>query len=157
MKKTILMAILCLLASASPMSGANYFSLRTEYTTPVNDTLRISPYLVGTYCPLFVTANFEGYLDHWDVEFTYPDDMDILNISINPGTDMILPYTRINGTDTVYEPILTTHYKNLSNGNGSLIAYFSATSNEFGYWDSNGDGYYEQYGIWHREMGNRIL
>ena len=146
MKKFILMAVFCLLASASHVNGANYFSLRTETTTPINDTLRISPYLVGTYCPMVVTANFEGYLDHWDVEFTYPGNMNILDISIESGPDMTLPYTRINGTDTVYEVLLTTHYKDLSDGNGSRISYFSATSNVFGYWDSNEDGYYEQYG-----------
>lgn len=146
MKKMIFLAVFCLLASASPVRGVNYFSLRTETTTPINDTLRISPYLVGTYCPMFVTANFEGYLDHWDVQLTYPGDMNIYDGSIESGSDMTLPYTRINGTDTVYRVPLTTLYEDVLDVNNCLTSYFSATSNEFGYWDSNGDGYYEQYG-----------
>lgn len=144
MKKIILLFTLFL--GVLNAHASNYFSLRTDITTPVNDTLRISPYLVGTFCPMFVTANFEGYLDHWDVQLTYPSDMYIYDESIESGSDMTLPYTRINGTDTVHEVLLTTHYKDLSDGNGSLISYFSATSNVFGYWDSNNDGYYEQYG-----------
>ncbi len=146
MKKLIIMAVFCLLASASHVNGANYFSLRTETTTPINDTLRISPYLVGTYCPMFVTANFEGYLDHWDVQLTYPSDMNIDDESNVSGSDMTLPYTRINGTDTVYKVPLTTLYEDVLDVNSCRTSYFSATSNEFGYWDSNGDGYYEQYG-----------
>ena len=145
MKKFFYLAVFCLLASTSPVSAANYFSLRTRTTTPVNDTLRISPNLVGTYCPMFVTANFDGYLDHWDVQFTYPDDM-LIDDVFESGTDMLLPYTRVNGTDSVYNVILTMLYKDIFDSNNSRKAYFSATSNVFGYWDSNGDGYYEQYG-----------
>ena len=144
MKKLIIMAVLCLLASASHVSATSFFSLRTETTTPVNDTLRISPNYVGTYCPLHATVNLEGYIDHWNVQFTYPDSMNI--IELEPGPDMTLSYTRIDGTDTVYKVPLTTHYKDISNGNGSRSSYFSATSTVFGCWDPDGDGYYEQYG-----------
>ena len=58
----MILAILCLLASACPVSADNYFSLRTTLTTPVDDNLRIPPYYVGTGCPMRATANFEGYL-----------------------------------------------------------------------------------------------
>ena len=56
MEKILLLTVICLLASASPVSAANYFSLRTGTTTPINDTLRISPNFVGTDCPMYVYA-----------------------------------------------------------------------------------------------------
>lgn len=144
MKKLFLMAVFCLLAFANPVSAANYFSMRTLTTTPVNDTLRISPDYAGTYCPMYITANFDGYLDHWFVQFTYLDTLKITDLDIGP--DMSLTYTGCDGTDSVYTPILTTNFKNISAGTGLLTSAFSATSTAIGNWDPDGDGIYEPYG-----------
>lgn len=151
MKKFFYLAVFCLLASASPVSAANYFSLRTATTTPVNDTLRISPNLVGTYCPMFVTANFDGYLDHWFVQITYPSDMDIL--IQNYGTDMSIPYTGSDGTDSVYTPILTINQWEIPAGTALKSSAFSSTSTANGHWDPEGDGHYAPYGTVKWEPG----
>lgn len=144
MKKNLFLAVFCLLARASPVSAANYFSLRTGTTTPINDTLRISPNFVGTDCPMYVTANFDGYLDHWFIQFTYPKEMRLRDQVSRP--DMTLPYTRINGTDAVYSAILTTDELNVEINSTTCRSSFSSTSTVFGYWDPDGDGYYDQYG-----------
>lgn len=158
MKKYLLLAVLfCLLASANHVSADNYFSLRTDITTPVNDTLRIPPSHAGSFCQMFVIANFDGYLDHWYVQFTYPDSMLIL--IENSGEDLSIPYTMSDGTNSVFNAVLTRHTYNATEGSNLLSSSYSATSTEYGYWDSNGDGIYELYGTvkWETGLHNHMF
>ena len=63
--KNFILFFTLLLAGASSAQAANYFTLRTEQASPVNDTIRISPTFANSFCEFYAFANFEGYLDHW--------------------------------------------------------------------------------------------
>ena len=154
---SFLLAAICLLSTTAPVGADNYFSLRTGTTTPVNDTLRIPPNLGGTYYQLYVTANFDVYFDHWYMELTYPNNVTIIDGVAGPG--MSIPFTKSDGVDSVYTPLLTTNCKNTAIGNNLCLAAFSGTSSIYGYWDPTGNNQYYPYGTvkWQPRFYNEMF
>lgn len=139
--------ILCaVLMTALSATASNHFGFRTAISTDVNDTLRVSPAYVNTYCPMSVTANFDGYLDHWFIQMINSSEMPIRDIA--RGSDMSVPYLNSNGISSVYQAVLTTDFVNVPVDNSTILitSSFASTINVFGYWDPDHDGHYDTYG-----------
>ena len=119
----------------------NYFTVAGA----VNDTLRISPADLNHFTEITFCAHFDGYLDNWRLELTYPHDTIMDFDRVIRGSDMYIPYFKSDGTEDIYEAILTiTPNFNNFNYNGEVV--LSSSINEYGYWDYNHDGIYEPYG-----------
>ena len=107
--------------------------------------LRIIPTKLGSYVELYFNAHFDGYLDSWRLDLTYPLEpvMRVMNMSRRP--DMNIPYVKSDGTEDIYEADLSIAPKsNNQSYNGGVI--LSSSTNQYGYWDYNHDGSYEPYG-----------
>ena len=72
--KKFLFTLFVLLIAASTANADNYFSLRTDYSTVENGTLRINPSFTGYYAQMHLIAHFDGYLDHWYINMIHPLD-----------------------------------------------------------------------------------
>ena len=130
MKKKLLffiVAMTSLLASAN-----NYFTVSN------NNRVRVHPtYLTtSTLFPLDVWAHFDGRLDHWWLEFSYPGSVRVDHVSV-ALSGMKIPYFQSDGTAAMCEPVLTTN---------SSYTIFSSTITTTGYWDPDNDGIYAPYG-----------
>lgn len=137
--------ILCaVLMTALSATASNYFSLCSDVANAVNDSVRISPAHVNNFSPIYVTANLDGYIDHWELEVTHPDSLGITQIA--PGSDKFIPYVTRFGNDSIYTATLIIHYTEMNIGNHRLKSLFSSTINILGYWDPDNDGYYDSYG-----------
>ena len=138
MKKII---IFTLLLAAIGAKASSYFTV----VGAVNDTLRINPTYLNGYKTITFGAHFDGYLDNWRLELTYPKDSIMQVIYVQRGSDMDIPYLKSDGTEDIYEATLTITPKFFNyTYNGEII--ISSTINEYGYWDYNYDGIYEPYG-----------
>ncbi len=135
----------------SSASADNYFSLRTTNDTVVNGTLRIDPSHAESYAKMYMTAHFDGYLDHWYITMAHPDTM---RLYVNPadayaikeGSDMNVPYINISGENAVFNAQLLTKTPNQPNGTNTLYSYFSSTISDYGYWDQFNNNTYIPYG-----------
>ncbi|MBR4830113.1 MAG: dockerin type I repeat-containing protein [Muribaculaceae bacterium] len=153
--KKILTLLFVLVAATGTNNASNYFTLRTDFATPVNDTIRIDPSFANTFCKFYAMSHFEGYLDHWYLMMSYPNDMTVYNETYNPdpfvevitrGPEMKIPYINSGGTvDTCHASLLIlTLNAYLTDTTKTTI--FSSTITDRGYWDPNNDGNYECYG-----------
>lgn len=151
MKK--LMYLMISLLATFGATADNYFTIDGV----ANDTLRISPTNLNGYVILYFNANFEGYLDSWRLDLTYPRDTVMKVIFVSRESGMNIPYLKSDGTNDIYEATLTItpRYGNVTyNGEVTL----SSITNQYGYWDPDNDGIYESYGTvkwdpgWHNEM-----
>ena len=121
-----IVAMTTLLASAD-----NYFTVSN------NNRVRIHPDYVttNTQFPLDVWAHFDGRLDHWWLEFSYPSSVSPQNVV--PFFGMSVPYLQSDGTAAICTPALTVN---------SVNTIYSSTITTTGYWDPNNDGIYAPYG-----------
>ncbi len=128
MKKLLFLfvALTSLLALAD-----NYFTVSN------NNRVRVHPDYVTNSAsfPLNVWAHFDGRLDHWWLEFSYPNN--VSPNSVSPESGMNVPYLQSDGTAAMCEPVLTTN---------SSYTIFSSTITTIGYWNPDNDGIYEPYG-----------
>ena len=130
-----------LLFAAFSASTSNYFTI----VGAVNDTLRINPTYLDGYVIVTFGAHFDGYVDNWRLELTYPKDTVMEIINVQRRSDMDIPYLQSDGTEAIYHAELTVSPKFFNyTYNGEII--ISSTINEYGYWDYNHDGIYEPYG-----------
>lgn len=97
--------------------------------------LRIHPNKVTSTVTLPVWAHFEGRLDYWSLDFTFPASVLSDTILRNHGMDV--PYLQYDGSAALCQPSL---YVNLES------TFCSSVITEYGYWDHNNDGIYEPYG-----------
>ncbi len=150
--KKIFTFLTLLLATFSAIAD-NYFTIEGV----VNDTLRIIPTKLNGYVILHFNANFDGYLDSWRLDLTYPRDSVMKVIYVSRESGMNIPYLKSDGTNDIYEATLTItpHFDNVTyNGEVTL----SSITNQYGYWDPDSDGIYESYGTvkwelgWHNEL-----
>ena len=111
----------CLLAFFTPQAE-NYF------TMGVNDTITIYPDAIFDFDSVAVHANFDGRLDAWILDITYPDGMEP-RLSI-PREDMRLPYMDASHNECVLQATLTYNYHR------TIIA---SEINEFGYYEKDGE------------------
>ena len=153
MKKFILLFTLFL--GVLSAQASNYFSLRTENSTPVNDTLRVDPKPTNFFQIFYAVPHFEGYLDHWYLKMSYPSNMDIYHTNdpnpyvevITRGPEMDVPYITSNGTQDTYEADLLILMLNVDQADTTKKAtILSSTITEFGYWDPSNTGNYQSYG-----------
>ena len=107
----------------------NYFSIGK------NGVVRVNPVYLNHTFHMPVSAHFEGRLDSWSLEFTYPIGIYINNVA--PMSGMNVPYFKSNGAPDTCESILTVSLDK---------TVYSSTITEYGYWDYNLDGIYEPYG-----------
>lgn len=134
--KKILYAIIFLFVSLSA-TAENYF------TTGYSDTLLINPILLNNGYGFWVRAHFDGRVDRWTMDITYPTGCD--PTSVLKGDDMkYMPYYNSDGVACTYEAPLTYN---------SNYSTFSSIITEFGYWDPNNDGIFEPYGTIKWEAG----
>ena len=123
-------------------NASSYFTV----VGAINDTLRINPDDLGDFTHIVFRAHFDGYVDNWRMDLTYPLEESMQYTRIERGTDMSIPYLKSDGTEDIYEAGLTiTPMNGLSstyNGGVSI----SSTITGYGYWDYNNDGIYEPYG-----------
>lgn len=131
----------------------NYFTINGV----VNDTLRINPTNLNGYVILYFNANFEGYLDSWRLDLTYPRDTVMKVFYVSRASGMNIPYLKSDGTNDIYEATLTiTPHFNNETYNGEVT--LSSITNQYGYWDPDSDGIYESYGTikwgpgWHNNL-----
>lgn len=127
MKRSFYVIVMLLTSLAG--QAANYF------TVGENDTLRILPTKVGHHIDVMVKANFDGYLDHWSLDMSYPTDMVVCDAT--PADGMEIPYINSLGNETIHNAVLSV---------GSSDHVFSSTITEFGYWDPYNNGNYQMYG-----------
>ena len=153
--KKILTLLFVLVAATGTNNASNYFTLRTDDATPVNDTIRINPSTTNNYYKFYAIAHFDGYLDHWYLKLSYPKDMAIYNeynpyLSISPitrGPEMDVPYINSEGTDDTYEADLILLNLNVDQADTTKKAtILTSTITEFGYWDPYNNGNYQPYG-----------
>ena len=151
MRRILFLAVFCLLASASHVNADNYFTLLADDAEVINDTtIRITPVNVAYDLQMYVCAHFDGYLDHWFVEMTHPSGLSINYATIDEVSSMdSIPYTNSLGVDTVFNALLLTKVVNtpVPNDSTKLLSYFSSTITAEGYWEPDGDGDYESYGM----------
>ena len=129
MKKIFLLlfvALTSLLALAD-----NYFTVSN------NNRVRVHPDYVTNSAsfPLNVWAHFDGRLDHWWLEFSYPSS--VSPNSVSPEFGMNVPYLQSDGSAAICTPTLTIN---------SAKTIYSSTITTTGYWDPDNYGIYEPYG-----------
>lgn len=130
-----------LLFAAFSATASNYFTV----VGAVNDTLRINPTHLNNFVSITFGAHFDGYVDDWTLDLTYPKDTIMEYNRVIRGSDMYIPYFKSDGTEDIFEATLTITPKyNNYTYNGEMT--LSSVINEYGYWDYNNDGIYEPYG-----------
>lgn len=118
------------------MTAGNVFA-DNYFTFGKNDTLRINPNFLNNFFNVPVRAHFDGYLDHWRLDFTLPNNdlVDIRQVQARAG--MNIPYFKSDGTEDIYNAVLVL------SDNDTVI---SSSTTAIGYWDRRNDGVYEPYG-----------
>ena len=129
--------ILAFMFAAFSASADNYFTMGT------NDSVRIHPMFLGNGYRIPVKAHFDGRLDYWHLDMTYPAGLSFNSDTIGPG--MYVPFINRWGTDTMLVADLIT----LQNG-GVIMS----TITEPGYHDPDGDGNFDTYGTVKWEAGD---
>jgi len=154
MKKILF--LLMALAAIVPARADNYFSLRTETVTAVNDTLWIHPNPANHCYKMYVTAHLDGYIDHWLLKMSCPNYMKVPFFaidSVNEGPAMSVPYINMYGqNDTIHATLLTNSIDQLEGD--QRIFQFGSTISTLGYWDPYNTGIYQSYGTVKWPVGN---
>lgn len=138
MKKVFTFLIL-LLATFSATAD-NYFTIDGA----VNDTLLLSPTLVGNAVYLTFPAHFDGRLDYWHLTLTLPVGLSYAN-QYTEGGDLNVPFVNRWGNDSICHADFA-----LLQGGSIIIGSIT----EPGYWDPDGDGNYDTYGTVKWEAGD---
>ena len=138
MKKFLYLFVFMLAAFVA--KADNYFTIDGV----VNDTLLINPLFLGNAVNIKFRAHFDGRLDYWHLTMIYPTGLSYGQQS-NEEQDMDVPFVNRWGHDTVCEPELIL----LQNE-----TVFMSSIVEPGYWDLDGDGYYDTYGTVKWEAGD---
>ena len=136
--KRILFSLM-ILVSAFAASGDNYFTMGE------NDTLRVERSQLGENFTFPVHAHFDGRLNYWRVSFGLPPGIEYTSMA--RGSDMDLRYLKLSGDSATYSALLL---KNTLDGELSA----ASTTDVYGYWDYNGDGVLEPYGLVKWEAGD---
>jgi len=89
-----------------------------------------------------VKANFDGRVSGFQLDLTYPQGL--TPVSIREGGDMAITYLESDGSEQTQSPAF---YPNQAHD--CCIAIFTNA----GFWDPDGDGVYEQYGVIKWEAG----
>ncbi len=89
-----------------------------------------------------VKANFDGRVSGFQLDLTYPQGL--TPVSIREGGDMAITYLESDGSEQTQSPAF---YPNQAHD--CCIAIFTNA----GFWDPDGDGMYEQYGVIKWEAG----
>ena len=89
-----------------------------------------------------VKANFDGRVSGFQLDLTYPQGL--TPVSIREGGDMAITYLESDGSEQTQSPAF---YPNQAYD--CCIAIFTNA----GFWDPDGDGMYEQYGVIKWEAG----
>jgi len=89
-----------------------------------------------------VKANFDGRVSGFQLDLTYPQGL--TPVSIREGGDLAITYLESDGSEQTQSPAF---YPNQAHD--CCIAIFTNA----GFWDSDGDGMYEQYGVIKWEAG----
>ena len=144
--KKILTLLLVLVAATSATNASSYL------TFSENDTLRISPNFLGFYVNVPVIANFDsGVADHWRVEITYPTVLEWEAIECTDGNGVNyginIPYYQSDGTAAVYNAALNVICEEILIGTYAKQTVLESSTTVQGYWDPDGDGNYEPYGL----------
>ena len=129
--KKLFTIMFILLMTAGNVFADNYL------TFGKNDTLRINPNFLNNYFNVPVRAHFDGYLDHWRLDFTLPENHSVTIGQVQERSGMNIPYFKSDGTEDIYNAIL------VMSENDTVI---SSSTTAIGYWDRRNDGVYEPYG-----------
>ena len=129
-----------LLFAAFSATADNYFTIEGV----VNDTLLINPLLLGSSRNTVFRAHFDGRLDYWSLTMIYPSGLSYGLLS-SSESDMEVPFVNRWGEDSVLSADLAV----LQDGN-----IFMSSIVKNGYWDPDGDGYYDTYGTIKWEAGD---
>ena len=128
-KKITIFAAIALLANVS-MNSANNITL--------GDEVRIPPRYLDGYYQVTATMSIDGMIDNWSIITEFPAGLSVKLIAgIEPLEGMTVPYTDRWGKQQTYEAPL------------QASANYGTISSEIiipGYWDYDGDEYYESYG-----------
>lgn len=128
MKKNFLFAALMLLSVT--VNSANYIS--------IGDDVRIHPRYLDGYFKVTATMVADGMLDDWQITASYPSGISVKLVSgIEPLNGMSVEYTDRFGNQQVYQAPLqvSAKYETIASHIGVQ-----------GYWDVDGDGWYDTYG-----------
>ena len=129
MKKLQILAAMMLLVSMN-ISANNHIT--------IGDDVRIPPRYLDGYFKVTATMQADGMLDDWQIVATYPQGVMVKLVSgIVPLDGMMIPYVDRFGVEQAYEAPLQ-----VSANYGTISSHVSVQ----GYWDYDGDGYYEPYG-----------
>jgi hypothetical protein len=110
--------------------AANYITL--------GDEVRINPRYLDGYYRVTAVMQVEGMLDDWSINVTYPQGIMVKLVSgIEPMEGMTIGYVDRFGQEQVYDAPLQV------SANYSTI---SSHISVMGYWDYDGDGWFDQYG-----------
>ena len=112
------------------MWGYSYFSLG------FNDTIWYNPNLTPNVKTVRANAHFDGRVDTWSLEFTYPTGVSA--VSMVEKIDMRIPYVNCDSDDVI---LMVTLFTN------PLYTTASASTSELGYWYNPSKNYkFESYG-----------
>ena len=131
MKKTFL--LFAFLLSLSTISADTYFEI---------DDYQFSRADIGTMVPLPVKAHFSGRLSAWQIYFTLPEGL-TLRAAESTEQMKIYYYNRRGKLDSITPGV--------SKGTIPTVLSVIMTS---GFWDPDGDGEYETYGVVKWEAGD---
>lgn len=134
--KKILITLSCLLAIFG-MQAASYLTIGR------NDTLMVKPIAIDYSDTVMFRAHFEGRLDQWQLNLTYPDGMSASWMGARQ--DMNVTYLN-SDSDWVYLAVPLAKNSDMTQVSASIWQY--------GYWDYNQDGVLEPYGTIKWEAGD---
>ena len=141
-------ALLTVFCMASVHASASSYLTIAE-----NDTLRISPNLLGSTVTVRVIGNFDnGVADHFRLEITHPYLMSLSEYNYGYGPTaslfgMQIPYIQSDGTDTVYNATLNVIQDEEIIDLYTRRSIVESSTTVFGYWDYDNNGTYDPYGM----------
>ena len=131
MKKFYLFAAFALLVSVFSNS-ANFITLGD------GDSVRIPPRYSDGYYKMTAKMHIEGMVDSWVINTTFPEGLTVKLVSgIVPLEGLSISYTDRFGESQVYQAPLQA---------SAAYATISSDISVMGYWDYDGDSYYDSYG-----------
>lgn len=110
--------------------AANYITM--------GDSVRINPRYLDGYYKVTAVMDVDGMLDDWQIAVTYPEGLTVkLVAGIVPLEGMTVPYVDRFGQEQTFEAPLQ-----VSAAYSTISSHISVQ----GYWDYDGDGYFDPYG-----------
>jgi len=128
-KLQILAATIAALVSINCV-GANFITF--------GDSVRIPPRYSDGYYKMTAVMDIDGMIDDWSINTTFPEGITPKLVSgITPLEGMTVSYTDRYGNEQTYEAPLQ-----VSASYGTISSHISVQ----GYWDYDGDGWFDPYG-----------